>query len=488
MSAASSQPGNGSDGSVKGKTMDEQFIENVTFDELAPGRQASLKRTLTQEDIELFAAMSGDVNPAHMDPDYAKTDVFHGIVGHGMWTGSLISALLGTVLPGPGAIYLEQDLKFRKPVRIGDTVIVTVVVREKRTDKPIVTLDCKSVNQRGEIVADGLATVLAPTTKLRLPRAALPQVEIQTHHRFQAIIESCKTMKPMRTAVVHPVQAKVLQAVKDAVREGLIVPILVGPAAKVNAAAKEAGIDLSTWEVIDCEHSHAAAARAVELAAEGQVDAIMKGSLHTDELLGAVVASTSGLRTERRVSHAYVVDVPSYHKLLIITDAAVNIAPDAAAKADICQNAIDLWRTLFGEDRKPKVAILAAVETVNPKMPATVDAALLCKMADRGQITDGILDGPLALDNAISKQAADDKGITSPVAGDADILVVPEMESGNMLAKQLTFLSHADSAGIVLGARVPIILTSRADSLHNRLLSCSLAVKIAAARQAGKIK
>jgi phosphate acetyltransferase len=468
--------------------MDERVLENVTFCELAPGRQASLTQSLTQEDIELFAAMSGDVNPAHMDPDYAKTDIFHSIVGHGMWTGSLISTLLGTVLPGPGTIYLEQDIKFKQPVRIGDTVVVTVVVRDKRVDKPVVNFDCKVVNQRGEIVADGLATVLAPTERLRLPRTALPQVEIQTHQRFHTIIESCKSMNPLRTAVVHPVHAAVIQAAKDAVEAGLIIPVLVGPAARINAAAREAGIDLSSWEVINTEHSHAAAAKAVELAAAGQVAAIMKGSLHSDELLAAVVPSTSGLRTEHRISHAYVLDVPSYHKLLIIADAAVNIAPDVAAKADICQNTIGLWRTLFGEDRKPKVAILAAVETVNPKMPATVDAAQLCKMADRGQITDGILDGPLALDSAISKQAADDKEILSPVAGDADILVVPDIEAGNMLAKQLTFLSHADAAGIVLGARVPIILTSRADSWHTRLLSCALAVKIASARQQGKIK
>jgi phosphate acetyltransferase len=460
----------------------------VTFDELTVGRQASMKRVLTQEDIELFAAVSGDINPAHMDPNYAKTDIFHGIVGHGMWTGSLISALLGTVMPGPGTIYLEQDIKFKKPVRIGDAVTVTLTVRDRHTDKPIIIFDCKAINQKGEIVADGLATVLAPTEKLRLPRTALPQVEIRTNHRFHTIIESCKAMKPLRTAIVHPVEANAIEAAAEAAREGLIVPVLIGPRAKIEAAAVEAKIDLSAWDIIDTDHSHAAAAKAVELAVTGQIEAIMKGSLHSDELLGAIVAPNSGLHTERRISHAYIMDVPSYHKLLIITDAAVNIAPDVAIKADICRNAIGLWRALFGQDKKPKVAILAAVETINPKMPATVDAAELCKMADRGQITDGILDGPLAFDNAISKQAADDKGLVSAVAGDADILLVPEIESGNMLAKELTFLNHADAAGIVLGARVPIILASRADSLHTRLLSCSVAVKLAAARQEGKIK
>lgn len=468
--------------------MDKEFLENVTFDELTLGRQASLVKTLTQDDIDLFAAMSGDVNPAHMDPTFAKSDIFHGIVGHGMWSGSLISALLGTVLPGPGTIYLEQDIKFKKPVRIGDTITITLIVRDKRADKTIVLFDCKGVNQRGEIVVEGLATVLAPTQKIRVEKMNLPHIEIQNHDRFQGIIQSCRCMGALCTAVVHPVKANVLEAVADSVKAGLIVPILVGPASKIKAAAKDAGIDISPWELIDTEHSDAAARRAVELAATGIVEAIMKGSLTTHELLAAIVPTTSNLRTQYRISHAYVMDVPSYHKPLIITDAAINIAPSAAEKADICQNAINLWRVLHGEDKKPKVAILAAIELVNPRMQATVDAAILCKMADRGQITDGILDGPLAFDNAISKQAASDKGIVSSVAGDADILLVPEIESGNILAKQLTFLGHADAAGIVLGARVPIILVSRADSLRTRLLSCALAVKMAAARRAGTIK
>jgi phosphate acetyltransferase len=463
--------------------LDDQFLENVTYAELAIGRQGSLTRTLTQDEITLFAVMSGDVNPAHMDAEYAKSDIFHGIVGQGMWTASLISALLGTVMPGVGTIYLEQDIKFKKPVRIGDTITVTAVVRDKRPDKLIVTLDCKAVNQRGEIVADGLATVLAPRDKLRVARAALPHIEIPRHDRFHAIIKSCEGLEALRTAVVHPVQADALQAVADAVKAGLIIPVLIGPMVKIKAAAQEAKIDISEWKAIDAEHSHAAAGKAAELAAAGKVAAIMKGSLHTEELLGAVVPQASGLRTEYRISHAYVIDAPSYHKPLIITDAAINIAPDAATKADICQNAITFWRTLYGEDKMPKVAILAATEEVNPKMQATVDAAILCKMADRGQITGGILDGPLAFDNAISTQAAEEKGIHSPVAGDADILLVPEIETGNALAKLLTFLGGADAAGIALGARVPIILTSRADSLRTKLLSCALAVLIADAKR-----
>ncbi|WP_412755042.1 bifunctional enoyl-CoA hydratase/phosphate acetyltransferase [Legionella pneumophila] len=468
--------------------MDKEFLENVTFDELTVGRQASLSKTLTQDDINLFAAMSGDVNPAHMDPVFAQSDIFHGIVGHGMWSGSLISTLLGTVIPGPGTIYLKQDIQFKKPVRLGDTLTITIIVKDKGANKPRVIFNCKGVNQHGETVIEGLATVLAPTKKVRVARTHLPSIEIHTHDRFEAIIKTCRCMGAVRTAIVHPVTANIIEAVNDAVKAGLIIPILIGPLVKMKTAAQEAGIDLSQWEMIDTEHSDAAASKAAELAASGAIDALMKGSLSTHELMGAIVPTASGLRTQHRVSHAYVMDVPSYHKPLIITDAAINIAPSATEKADICQNAINLWRVLFGEDKKPKVAILAAIETVNPKMQATVDASILCKMADRGQINDGILDGPLAFDNAINKDAAEEKGIISPVAGDPDILLVPEIESGNILAKQLTFLGHADAAGIVLGARVPIILVSRADSLRTRLFSCSLAVKLAAARKEGRIK
>ncbi|KTD42491.1 bifunctional enoyl-CoA hydratase/phosphate acetyltransferase [Legionella quateirensis] len=468
--------------------MDNEFLDNVTFDELTLGRKATLVRTLTENDINLFAAMSGDVNPAHMDPNYAQSDIFHGVVGHGMWAGALISTLLGTVLPGPGTIYLEQDIKFKNPVHIGDELTLTVVVRDKDDATKIVNFDCTGINQKGEISVEGLAKVIAPVKKLRVPRISLPHVEILNHDHFNATIESCRDLPPIKTAVVHPVTANVLEAVDDSVKAGLITPVLIGPIKKIKSAAKEAHIDISQWEIINTEHSNAAAVKAVELASSCKVDAIMKGALHTDELMSAIVPVSSGLRTKYRISHVYVMDVPTYHKPLLITDAAINISPNAADKADICQNAINLWRILFGDEHKPKVAILAAVETVNPKMQATVDAAILCKMADRRQICDGILDGPLAFDNAINKQAAIEKEIISPVAGDADILLVPEIESGNILAKQLSFLGHADAAGIVLGARVPIILASRADSLRTRLLSCAVAVKISAARKAGKIK
>jgi phosphotransacetylase len=261
----------------------------------------------------------------------------------------------------------------------------------------------------------------------------------------------------------------------------LIAPILVGPVAKIEEVAKSSGIDLGDTPVVDARHSHDAASKAVELVRQGKAELLMKGSLHTDELLAAVVARETGLRTARRISHVFIMDVPTYHKVLIITDAAINIAPTLEDKVDICQNAIDLVISLGLE--KPKVAILAAVETVNSKMPATLDAAALCKMADRGQITGGILDGPLAFDNAISKEAAQTKGIRSPVAGDPDILLVPDLEAGNILAKQLSFLANADSAGLVLGARVPIILTSRADNVRSRIASCGVAMLAAHSRR-----
>ncbi len=295
------------------------------------------------------------------------------------------------------------------------------------------------------------------------------------------MLARCRSIDPIPTAVAHPCESSALIAALEAGTEGLITPILVGPAAKIRDVAKQNGLTLGETRIVDVPHSHGAAAKAVELVRQGQAELLMKGSLHTDELLGAVVARETGLRTGRRISHVFVMDIPTYHKVLIITDAAINIAPTLEDKVHICQNAIDLAMSLGVST--PKVAILAAVETVTSKMPATIDAAALCKMADRGQITGGILDGPLAFDNAISKEAASVKKITSKVAGDPDILLVPDLEAGNMLAKQLSFLANADSAGLVLGARVPIILTSRADSVRSKIASCAVAVLTAHARR-----
>jgi phosphate acetyltransferase len=299
--------------------------------------------------------------------------------------------------------------------------------------------------------------------------------------KYEKLLEKCRSLDPIPTAVAHPCEETALAGAVEAAALGLIAPILVGPAARIAEVAKKAKIDIGRFQVVDVPHSHAAAAKAVELVRQGQAELLMKGSLHTDELLGAVVARETGLRTGRRLSHVFIMDVPTYHKILVVTDGAINIAPTLEDKVDICQNAIDLV-IILGMER-PKVAILAAVETVTSKMPATIDAAALCKMAERGQITGGILDGPLAFDNAISKEAARIKKIRSEVAGDPDILLAPDLEAGNILAKQLTFLANADSAGLVLGARVPIILTSRADSVRARIASCAVAMLAAHARR-----
>lgn len=300
--------------------------------------------------------------------------------------------------------------------------------------------------------------------------------------KYERLLARCEGLAPVPTAVVHPCEESALAAAVEAAQKGLIAPLLVGPAAKIKEVAQASDIDLGNLMIIDVPHSHAAAAKAVELVRYAKAEILMKGSLHTDELMSAIVSREGGLRTARRISHVFIMDVPTYHKVLIITDGAINIGPTLEDKVDICQNAIDLAISLGLE--KPKVAILAAVETVTSKMPATIDAAALCKMAERGQITGGLLDGPLAFDNAINAHAAETKGIKSAVAGDPDILLAPDLESGNMLAKQLSFLAGADSAGMVLGAKVPVILTSRADSVRSRIASCAVAKLMAHARRA----
>jgi phosphate acetyltransferase len=302
------------------------------------------------------------------------------------------------------------------------------------------------------------------------------------HDKYERLVEVARKLPSVVTAIAHPCDEASLESAVEAARLGIITPILCGPQAKIHAAAGKAQLDIAAFELIDAEHSHAAAAKAVELVRCGRAEALMKGSLHTDELMSAVVARDTGIRTARRISHCFVMDVPNHTNALIISDAAVNIAPDLEVKVDIVQNAIDLAHALSSDE--VRVAILSAMETVNPKVPSTIEAAALCKMADRGQITGALIDGPLALDNAISREAAAIKHIVSPVAGRANVLIVPDLEAGNMLAKSLSFLAGADAAGIVLGARVPIILTSRADSLLTRLASCAVAVLVAAARRA----
>ncbi|MBY5935048.1 bifunctional enoyl-CoA hydratase/phosphate acetyltransferase [Tateyamaria omphalii] len=450
------------------------FIENRPFDDIEVGDSAELVRTLTAQDIDAFAVVSGDVNPAHVDHEFAEEDVFHKVIAHGMWGGALISNVLGTQLPGPGTIYLDQSLKFLKPVGIGDTVTVRVTVTEKHAEKKRLTLGCVCTNGDGKPVITGQATVMAPTQKVRRPRVVMP--DLVMHRRGAAhdrLLEAAKKHPALPTAVVHPCDATSLTSAIDTYDQGLIHPILVGPAHRIHAVAKAENLDISALDIIDTLHSHASAEQAVKLVREGRAKALMKGALHTDEIMSAVVSKANGLRSERRMSHVYVMDVPTYPKPLLITDAAINIAPDLQTKADIVQNAIDLAHAL-GIDT-PKVALLSAVETITPRMQSTVEAGALCKMADRGQITGGVLDGPLAFDNAISMRAVASKGIKSPVAGQADILVAPDLEAGNMIAKQLMYLAGAEGAGIVLGAQVPIILTSRADDRRTRVASAAIA-------------
>ncbi len=454
-----------------------EFIENATFDEISTGQSARLLRTLTLEDIYAFAAVSGDTNPSHLNSEYATDSPFQGVIAHGMWGGALISALLGNQFPGAGTVYLDQVLHFVNPIRVGDTLVVTATVTKLVAERQRVEFDCSVVNQRGELVLSGTAGVKAPPEKLRLPKVAAPQIQLlDPEARFKALLAKGDKLEAVRCAVVHPCDQESLCGALDAARYGLIVPLLIGPEQRMRQLAEENGLDLRGVELIHVGHSHEAAERAAAMAASAEVEVLMKGSLHTDELIHAVLKQPA-LRTGRRMSHVFRFDIPLYPKPLLITDAALNINPSLKEKLDIVQNAIDFSRILGVA--VPKVAILAAVETVNPDMPSTLDAAALCKMAERGQIKGGILDGPLAFDNAISHTAAQIKGIVSAVSGDADILAVPDLESGNMLAKQLEYLAGASGSGLVLGARVPIALTSRADGPMNRVASALLA-KLAA--------
>jgi phosphate acetyltransferase len=455
----------------------EQWLQNTTFDELALGQGATLRRVLTDADIAGFAAISGDLNPTHLDEAYAQGEGLLGRTAHGMWGGALISTLLGTAFPGPGTRYVEQRLRFLGEARVGDVLDVSVRVTDKDPATAFVTLDCLIRRQDGRELITGEAIVIAPQHKQRVRSAnGLRWHVFDAAAGLRGLIARAAALPRLACAVVHPCDAESLRGALEAGQHGLFTPVIVAPRERILAIAEAAGLDLGGAELIDVPHSHAAAERAAELAATGQVQALMKGSLHTDELMKAVLARPE-LRTKRRLSHVFRFDAPAYHKPLLVTDAAMNIAPTLDEKVHIVQNAIDLARVLGVE--RPKVAVLAAVESVNAKMVATLDAAALCKMADRGQITGGIVDGPLAFDNAISAEAARTKGIASPVAGDPDILVVPDLVSGNILAKQLEYLGGAMGSGVVLGARVPIALTSRADGATARLASAALTVLVA---------
>jgi phosphate acetyltransferase len=459
-------------------------MTNVTFDEIQPGASASVTRTLSQTDIEVLAMVSGDVDPFHVAGGGVAGVRTDASSTSAVGAGALIAAALGMKLPGPGTHIRREDLKFRGRIAVGDKLMATVTAQEKHSGGNEVTFACRCVNQHNEDLVTGKVMVSAPTEQVTYTEVAPPELALRRGDAFAKLYKSCEGLPPVPCAVAHPCDRDSLLGPLEAAKRGIIAPVLVGPEERIRAVARAEGVDLSPYRLVPVPHSHAAAEKAVELARCGEVEALMKGSLHTDELLGAVVPSATGLRTARRISHVFVMAVPSYPRLLLVTDAAINITPGLEEKADIVRNAIDLAHVLGIQ--QPKVAILAAVETVNSKMPSTLEAAALCKMADRGQIAGGLLDGPLAFDNAISNEAARTKKIASPVAGHADILLVPDLEAGNMLAKQLIYLAGAEGAGIVLGARVPIVLTSRSDSVRTRLASTAVMALVAHARRDGK--
>jgi len=453
-------------------------FRNVTYDEIEVGQTVSVARPVTETEVGAMALVSGDVDPWHLVGDGPERR--GPTVAQAVGAEALLSMLLNRLLPGPGTRIIAQDLRFDGAISVGPEVTARVTAREKCAGA-VVVFDC-SVSQEGRALITGSVTVQAPTQRIAYDEVTTPELILRRTDAFARLLRRCQGLAPVTCAVVHPCDRDSLLGPLEAARRGLITPVLVGPEAKIRATAAAAGADLSPYRIVSTEHSHAAAEKAVAMARAGEVESLMKGSLHTDELMAPVVASATGLRTARRISHVFLMDVPTYPRALLVTDAAINIYPTLEDKVHITQNAIDLARVLGVET--PRVAILSAVETINPKIQSTMDAAALCKMAERGQITGGLLDGPLAFDNAISEEAARTKKIVSPVAGHADILLVPDLEAGNMVAKQLQYLAGADSAGIVLGARVPIVLTSRADSVRTRLASAAVMALVARAGQA----
>ncbi len=453
-------------------------VSNVTFDEIEVGRTVSISRPVTETEVQAMVLLSGDTESWDVGPDSSKGR--DSATAQAVGAEAILSMLLNRRLPGPGTRILAQDLRFEGVIGLGAEVTASVTAREKRTDDAIVVFDCR-VAQGGQALVAGSVTVKAPTRRIAYDEVATTQLILRHNDAFTKLLRRCEGLAPVSCAVVHPCDRDSLLGPVEAARRGLIIPVLIGPEAKIRAVADAEQIDLSGYRIVPTEHSHAAAEKAVAMARASEVESLMKGSLHTDEIMAAVVPSAAGLRTARRISHVFLMDVPAYPRVLLVTDAAINIYPTLDDKVDIVQNAIDLARVLG--IAIPKVAILSAVETVNPKIQSTVDAAALCKMADRGQISGGALDGPLAFDNAVSEEAARTKKIVSPVAGKADILLVPDLEAGNMVAKQLQYLAGADSAGIVLGTRVPIVLTSRADSVRNRLASTAVMALVANARR-----
>lgn len=461
------------------------FIENKTFDEITVGDQASLTRTLDQDGVETLASLTGNFNLIDLNPGPKDSSMFGQGGGQAGWAAVLFASLAGTRLPGLGSVAQRIEVRLRLPVAIGLPITATATVTEKRPESGAVMLECRAVDPSGAEIASGWIEVLAPKEKMRFEAKDMPKIQVRREDRFEALLKACTGLPPLACAVAHPCSPDALRGAIEAAQRALIEPILIGPADKIKALADQERLDISPYRLIPAQHSHHSAERAVALVHSGEAQAVMKGSLHTDELLAEIVKKDGGLRTERRISHCFLLAVPTFSRWIVITDAAININPTLEDKANIIQNAIDLAHAIGLAE--PKVAILSAVETVTNKIPSTLEAGALCKMADRGQIVGGVLDGPLAFDNAIDEEAARVKGIHSPVAGKADILVVPNLEAGNMVAKQLTFMADAEAAGIVLGARVPVVLTSRADSARSRLASCAVAVLFAEAQRQGAV-
>ena len=457
-------------------------IENRPFDALQVGDEERLVHVLTEEDFSLLATLAATIGSGVVDPTVAAGRAFARDAAQSGWAGALICALIAGRLPGVGSKLVRLTIETTAAAQPGDIITIVAKVMSKADEGQRVTVEVRATNQSGAPVMAASTEIAAPKKTIAVEaREEYAELMRERGRRYRILIERTHDLKALRTAVVHPVDEASLLGAVEAAREDLMEPVLVGPEAKIRRAADAAGIDIGGYPIVSTEHSHAAADKAVAMARAGEVEALMKGALHTDELMQAVVATETGLRTARRISHVFAIDAPAYPRALFITDAAVNVYPTLLDKRDIAQNAIDLVLALG--IATPRVAILSAVETVSPDIRSTVDAAALCKMADRGQIVGGILDGPLGFDNAVSLEAARTKGIVSPVAGQADILVVPDLEAGNMLAKQLTYFAQAEMAGIVLGARVPIMLTSRADNTVARLGSCAIALILARHRQ-----
>ncbi|WP_460275174.1 bifunctional enoyl-CoA hydratase/phosphate acetyltransferase [Celeribacter sp. ULVN23_4] len=447
-------------------------FKNIPFDQLEIGMEAEHRRLCVADDLYVFAHASDNLNPLHLPHDDSEKGAAAKPIAPSFWVGSLISAVLGNKLPGPGTLYRSQNLVFHERAHAGEELIANVKLIRKEGDN--VAVFATTVKRAdGTLLVEGEAEVIAPLESQSFDSQDVPGLTIESHRHFDMLLDMAEALPATRMAVVAPEEENSLRGALMAADHNLITPILLGDEDKIRSIAKELGLSLDGIELIHCCTHREAAELAVTMVRESRASAIMKGHLHTDDLLRPILSSSGGLKTGRRLSHIFVMDVPGLDHLLMVTDAAINIAPDLPTKVDIVQNAIDLGISLGIET--PKVGVLSAVETVNPKIPSTLDAAALSKMADRDQIRGGIVDGPLAMDNAVSLTAARTKGLKGVVAGHAEILVAPNLESGNMLAKELTFIAHAEAAGVVIGARCPIVLNSRSDSDKSRLASCAVA-------------